>query len=233
VSDSDTTRRLRPVRSFVRREGRLTDGQQRALDELLPRYGVEPDGDAPLDFRSLFGNEAPVVLDIGFGDGAALAALAAAQPQRSFLGAEVYRPGIGRLLRQLEEEGIGNVRVVCGDAVELLRRNIPDASLGGLNLFFPDPWPKKRHHKRRMVQPEWLTLVARKLGPGGILHLATDWQDYAEHMLAVTDACAELDNPAGRGRYAPDPGDRPQTKFERRGRSKGHGVWDLILQRRD
>lgn len=233
MSDNEQTApRHRPVRSFVRREGRLTDGQQRALDELMPRYGVEPDG-GPLDFPAVFGNDAPVVLDIGFGDGAALAAMAANQPRRNFLGVEVYRPGIGRLLRELERERITNVRVICADAVELLRQRIPDASLAGLNLFFPDPWPKKRHHKRRMVQPEWLDLVARKLTPGGLLHLATDWENYAEHMLAVTGASLAFDNPAGSGRFAPNPGDRPQTKFERRGLGKGHGVWDLLLRRHD
>ncbi len=215
----------------MRREGRLTDGQQRALDELMPRYGVEPDGE-PLDFPTEFGNDAPVVLDVGFGDGAALATMAANQPWRNFLGVEVHRPGIGRLLRELEQQRISNVRVACTDAVELLRQRIPDASLAGLNLFFPDPWPKKRHHKRRMVQPEWLDLVARKIARGGFLHLATDWQDYAEHMLTVTDACPAFDNPAGAGHVAPNAGDRPQTKFERRGRGKGHGVWDLILRRR-
>jgi len=221
----------RPIRSFVRREGRLTDGQQRALDSLMPRYGVDP-GDAVLDWARVFGRSAPVVLDIGFGDGAALAEIAANHPERSFLGVEVYRSGVGRLLRQLEHEGIDNVRVACMDAVQLLRRNVPPASVSGVNLFFPDPWPKKRHHKRRMVQPEWLTLVSSRLVPGGYLHLATDWEDYTEHMMTVVSASPDFDNPAGTGRFAGDRGERPQTKFERRGLSKGHGVWDLIVRRR-
>lgn len=219
----------RPIRSFVRREGRLTPGQRRALGALLPRYGIEP-GEGPLDFAALFGHDAPTVLDIGFGDGEALAEMAAAHPARGYLGIEVYRPGVGRLLRRLESEGIGNVRVICADAVEALQHNIPEASLAGVQLFFPDPWPKQRHHKRRMVQPEWVILVASRLAPGGSLHLATDCAAYARHMLETVSACPALHNPYGG--FAPDRGARPVTKFERRGRGRGHGVWDLIVRRR-
>lgn len=226
---SESVDSYRPVRSFVRREGRLTRGQQRALDELFPRYGLEP-GNGPLDLPALFGRDVPVVLDIGFGDGEALAEMAAANPGRGYLGAEMYRPGIGRLLRRLETEGIDNVRVICADAMEVLRRNVPDASLAGLQLFFPDPWPKKRHHKRRMVQPAWVALAARKLVPGGTLHLATDWADYAGHMLETVSACEALHNPYGG--FAPGRGERPETKFERRGRGKGHDVWDMVVNRR-
>lgn len=225
--DGGGTRR---IRSFVRREGRLTAGQQRALDELYPRFGLErPEG--WFDLSAAFGRDAPVVLDIGFGDGEALAELALAHPERNYLGVEVYRSGVGRLLRTLEREGINNVRVLEADAVEVLRANIPPASLQGLQLFFPDPWPKKRHHKRRMVQPDWVALATDRLAPGGFLHLATDWEDYAEHMLAVIRNEPRLENPA-RG-FAPDRGERPQTKFERRGLGKGHRVYDLILRRRD
>ncbi|WP_435104060.1 tRNA (guanosine(46)-N7)-methyltransferase TrmB [Arhodomonas sp. AD133] len=221
--------RHRPIRSFVRREGRLTEGQQRALDTLYPRYGIEP-AEGLLDLAAAFGRQAPVVLDVGFGDGEALAELAARHPERNYLGIEVYRSGVGRLLRQLDAEGTDNVRVICADAVEVLRRHIAPGSLAGLQLFFPDPWPKKRHHKRRMVQPPWLALVAERLASGGFLHLATDWADYAEHMLEVVSANPDFDNPhAG---FAPDRGERPETRFERRGLSKGHGVWDLILTRR-
>lgn len=221
--------RHRPIRSFVRREGRLTEGQQRALDTLYPRYGIEP-AEGLLDLAAAFGRQAPVVLDVGFGDGEALAELAARHPERNYLGIEVYRSGVGRLLRQLDAEGTDNVRVICADAVEVLRRHIAPGSLAGLQLFFPDPWPKKRHHKRRMVQPPWLALVAERLAGGGFLHLATDWADYAEHMLEVVSANPDFDNPhAG---FAPDRGERPETRFERRGLSKGHGVWDLILTRR-
>jgi len=219
----------RRIRSFVRREGRLTAGQQRALEALYPRYGLErPAG--RLDFAATFGRRAPVVLDIGFGDGEALAELALAHPERDYLGIEVYRSGVGRLLRTLERGGIDNVRVLEADAVEVLREDVPPASLHGVQLFFPDPWPKKRHHKRRMVQPQWLALVTDRLAPGGFLHLATDWQDYAEHMLAVTADEPGLENPH-RG-FAPDRDGRPQTKFERRGLRKGHHVHDLVLRRR-
>ncbi|MFB4202373.1 tRNA (guanine-N(7)-)-methyltransferase [wastewater metagenome] len=229
MNDETTTRNTRrPVRSFVRREGRLTGGQQRALERLYPRYGIEP-GEGVIDLTAAFGREAPVVLDIGFGDGEALAEMAQAHPERSYLGIEVYRTGVGRLLRRLEEDGIDNVRVMDADAVAILRQHIAPAGLAGVNLFFPDPWPKKRHHKRRMVQPEWLALVASRLRPGGFLHLATDWENYAEHMLEVVSASPDFDNP--HGGYAPDPGERPVTKFERRGRRKGHGVWDLIVYR--
>ena len=225
---TETQTNLRPVRSFVRREGRLTSGQQRALERLYPRYGITT-GNASLDLAAAFGRDAPVILDVGFGDGDALARLAERHPERNYLGIEVYRAGIGRLLRQLEQHALDNVRVVEGDAVTVLRDAMPAASLAGLNLFFPDPWPKKRHHKRRMVQPAWLALVAERLQAGATLHLATDWADYAEHMLAVVQASDAFHNPhAG---YAPDPGERPVTKFERRGRTKGHGVWDIIVQR--
>lgn len=172
------------------------------------------------------------MLDIGFGDGEALAQLAVRHPERDYLGVEVYRPGVGRLLRQLAETETHNVRVACADGVELLTRNIPDAALAGVQLFFPDPWPKKRHHKRRMVQADWLDLVARKLGPGGFLHLATDWADYAEQMLALGSRATAFETTAGFNRFSPDRGERPETKFERRGLSKGHAVWDLVLRRR-
>ena len=221
---------LRQIRSFVRREGRLTEGQQRALDELYPRFGIEP-GAQPLDFDAIFGRRAPRVLEIGFGNGESLAAMAKARPDWDYLGIEVHRPGVGHLLLQIEAEGLENLRVICGDAQQIVRHNIPDGSLHGLQLFFPDPWPKKRHHKRRIVQPEWVELIARKLGPGGFLHLATDWENYAEHMLAVLSASESLRNSAAPGQYAPGPAQRPVTKFETRGRRLGHGVWDLIFIR--
>jgi len=223
---SDTP--LRPIRSYVRREGRLTSGQQRALDELYPRYGVRWDG-SPLDLPDLFSRPGPITLDIGFGSGEALAEIAAAHPDRLYLGVEVYRAGTGQLLRLIERHQLDNLRVLLGDASELLRWGIPTASLSGVQLFFPDPWPKKRHHKRRMVQSEWLARVADRLKPGGMLHMATDWAEYAEWMLALTDADPHFLNP--HGGYAPSAGDRPQTRFERRGLRKGHRVFDLILER--
>jgi len=223
-----STTGYRPIRSFVRREGRLTAGQQRALDELYPRYGVDWSG-GRIDLAAGFGQSAPLVLDIGFGDGDALAAMAAAHPDRNYLGVEVYRTGTGRLLRRIESEGLANLRVLIADASELLRDGLAPESLAGVQLFFPDPWTKKRHHKRRIVQADWLARVADRLQPGGFLHMATDWADYAEWMRSLSDAEPRLEN--AHGGYAPDPGDRPETRFERRGRRKGHEVFDLILRK--
>jgi len=222
----------RRIRSFVRREGRLTRGQQRALDELFPKYGVSLD-DGLLDFVRLFGRAAPVMLEIGFGNGAALLEMARRQPEANFLGIEVHRPGVGNLLLQMEKQNIGNIRVSRDDAVEVLARQIPDASLARVCLFFPDPWHKKRHHKRRIVQPDFVQLVRRKLVPGGEFHLATDWEDYARHMLAVLDAAEGFGNVAGPGRFIPRPASRPRTRFEARGERLGHGVWDLLYRRTD
>jgi tRNA (guanine-N7-)-methyltransferase len=219
----------RRIRSFVRREGRLTAGQQRALDELWPRFGLETG--TRLDLDVVFGRHAPRTLEIGFGNGATLATMAENRPDCDFMGIEVHRPGVGRLLLELESRGLENVRIFREDAVLVLRECIPDASLDHLLLFFPDPWHKKRHHKRRIVQPAFLELVARKLVPGGILHMATDWENYAEHMLATAGASAAFRNCAGAGRFSPRPDYRPVTKFEQRGQRLGHGVWDLLFER--
>jgi tRNA (guanine-N7-)-methyltransferase len=219
----------RPIRSFVRREGRMTDAQKRALEELLPRYGV-PAGEAPLDFVTLFGRRAPVHVEIGFGNGEALAAMAAAHPENDYLGIEVHRPGVGVLLRRAAAEGLANLRVLSMDAREVLERRIPDGALAAVYLFFPDPWPKKRHHKRRLLQADFVALVQCKLASGGVFHLATDWQDYAAHMLAVLSQAPGFENAAGRG-YA-ERGERPASKYERRGARLGHGVWDLVFRRR-
>jgi tRNA (guanine-N7-)-methyltransferase len=222
----------RTVRSYVRREGRITPGQQRAMDSLWPRYGVPLEtGAARLDPGSLFGNDRPVVLEIGFGNGDSLAAMAQAHPEWNYLGIEVHRPGVGRLLQTLDVQEITNVRVLERDAVEILRDALPAASLDRVQLFFPDPWPKKKHHKRRIVQPAFLDLLYRVLKPGGIFHAATDWEHYALHMLAVLDADARFANLAGRGSFSPRPADRPLTKFEDRGKRLGHGVWDLLYRR--
>ena len=220
----------RPIRSFVRREGRITKAQERALTELWPRYGVDA-GDAPLDLCALFGRKAPVHVEIGFGNGDVLAAMAARHPEYDYLGIEVHRPGIGALLRRLEAAGLGNARVMRADAKEVLARNIPDAALSAVNIFFPDPWPKKRHHKRRLIQPEFAELVRRKLQPGGMLHLATDWRDYAEQMLDVLSQTPGFENTAGAGAFAPRPSVRPPTRFEERGRRLGHEVYDLSFRR--
>ena len=220
----------RPVRSFVRREGRMTPAQRRALEALWPRYGVEPPA-RPLDPAAVFGRHAPLALEIGFGDGAVLAAMAAARPDWDFLGVEVHRPGVGRLLARLEREGLQNVRVACADAVEVLRDWLPDGALAAVYIFFPDPWPKKRHRKRRLVQPAFGGLLVRKLAPGARLHLATDWEDYAAHMRAVLEATAGLRNLAGAGAWAERPAERPPTKYETRGRRLGHRVFDLAYVR--
>jgi tRNA (guanine-N7-)-methyltransferase len=218
---------LRPVRSYVLRGGRIGPGQQRALAELGPRF-VLPFAAAPLDFDAVFGRRAPVVLEIGFGMGDATAQVAAAAPGRDFLGVEVHEAGVGALLRRIGEQGLGNLRIVRHDAVEVLREMVPPASLAGVHLWFPDPWPKKRHHKRRILQPGFVELVASRLAPGGYLHAATDWEPYAEQMLGVLSASSLANTAAG---YAPRPPWRPLTKFEARGLALGHGVRDLVFER--
>jgi len=222
----------RPVRSFVIRGGRLTPGQQRAIDDLYPRLGV-PAGDAPLDFKTLFGRRAPTVLEIGFGNGESTWRMAQSEPETNFLAVEVHPPGVGRLLLCLDKEAVTNVRVHQGDAVEFMSRRVADASLQGVRIYFPDPWHKKRHHKRRLIQPPFVAQLADKLAPGGLLHLATDWVPYAEHMLEVLEAATALTNCAGDGGFSPRPPERPRTKFEARGERLGHGVWDLLYRRHD
>ncbi len=221
---------LRTVRSFVRREGRITAAQRAAIDRLWDRYGVDM-SDGPCDFDVLFGRRAPRMLEIGFGAGEALLAMAAAHPENDYLGIEVYRPGVGRLLKALEAQSVANVRVMRDDAVEVLTRMIPEASLDAVYLFFPDPWPKKRHHKRRIVQPEFVALVGARLRPGGVFHMATDWEDYALHMMEVMTRAPGFENIAGMGRYADRPAWREGTRFERRGERLGHVVRDLIFRK--
>ncbi len=219
----------RPVRSFVLRAGRIGSGQQRALDELGPRF-VLPYRPEPIDPATVFGRRAPLVVEIGFGMGQATAQIAAAVPDHDFLGIEVHAPGVGALLRRIGEMGLTNLRIVQHDAVEVLQHMIAPASLAGVHVFFPDPWPKKRHHKRRLLQPPFVALLAGRLAPGGVLHCATDWRPYAEQMLEVLSAEPRLVN-TGDG-FAPRPAHRPLTKFESRGLGLGHGVWDLLFTRR-
>lgn len=219
----------RPIRSFVLRAGRLGSGQQKALEELGPRY-VLPYQSAPLDLAASFGREAPKVLEIGFGMGQATAEIAREHPDVDYLGVEVHPPGVGALLKLIGEQDIANLRIVQHDAVEVLRHMIPQAGLDGIHIFFPDPWHKKRHHKRRLIQPAFAELLASRLKTGGYLHLATDWQDYAEQMLAVLATNTHLRNSSDG--YAPRPEYRPLTKFEQRGLRLGHGVWDLVFLRR-
>ena len=217
-----------PIRSYVLRQGRFSPGQQRAYAELLPRLGV-PYRSEPLDFAAIFGRAAPVVVEIGSGMGETTARIALEHPEIDYLAIEVHAPGIGSLLKQLDASGAANVRVVQHDAVEVLRDMVPPGALAGLHVFFPDPWPKKRHHKRRLIQPAFAALAASRLAPGGYFHVATDWQEYAEHVLAVLRATPGLANTAED--FAPRPATRPETKFERRGLRLGHGVWDIVFRR--
>lgn len=220
----------RSIRSFVTRTGRITEAQERALEVLWPKYGVEF-GVEPLRFDALFGREAPRTMEIGFGNGDNLMMMAAAHPERDYLGIEVHRPGVGRLLLGLEVRQLTHVRVICHDAVEVLARQIPRDSLDEVVILFPDPWPKKRHHKRRLVQSAFVELVTERLHPGGVLRMATDWQPYAQEMLATLQANPGLRNLAPDGTYIPRPADRLPTRFEKRGERLGHDVWDLAFRR--
>jgi len=227
VTESD---KQRPIRSFVLRHGRMTRGQQRGLDEGWPQFGLERDAGL-LDAPAAFGREAPVVLEIGFGMGLSLVAMAAADPQTNFVGVEVHRPGVGKLMHTMLEEGVDNIRVYCDDAVQVLQDCIAPESLDRVQIFFPDPWHKKRHHKRRLIQPDFVELLCSRLRPGGLLHLATDWENYAEHILEVLSASEQLVNCSAESGYVPRPEQRPLTKFEQRGQRLGHGVWDILFQR--
>ena len=217
------------IRSYVLRAGRVGSGQARALAELGPQF-VLPYQPQSLDLNHLFGRTAPKILEIGFGMGEGLAEIASAHPQNDYLGVEVHTPGVGALLKQLGERALTNVRIVQYDAVDVLSHMLAPARLDGAHVFFPDPWHKTRHHKRRLIQPPLVQLLASRLAPGGYLHLATDWEDYAVQMLDVLRAEPTLVNTAAD--YAPRPESRPLTKFEARGLRLGHGVWDLLFTRR-
>jgi tRNA (guanine-N7-)-methyltransferase len=219
----------RSIRSFVKRGGRIGPGQRRALVQLAPRF-VLPFAERRLDFAAVFGRAAPTIVEIGFGMGAATAQVAAARPEIDFVGIEVHEAGVGALLKLIGEQRLANVRIVQHDAVEVLEHMIAPGSLAGVHMYFPDPWPKKRHHKRRLVQPPFVALVASRLAVAGYLHCATDWQPYAEQMLEVLSAEPLLVNTAAD--YAPRPAWRPPTRFEARGRALGHGVWDLLFRKR-
>ena len=217
-----------PIRSYVLRQGRFSPGQQRAYAELLPRFGIAYEA-KPIDFAQAFGRRAPVVVEVGSGMGETTARIATENPGTDYLAIEVHAPGVGSLLKQVSEAGLNNIRVVRHDAVEVLRDMVPPASLSAIHVFFPDPWPKKRHHKRRLLQPDFAALAASRLAHGGVLHVATDWQEYAEHVLTVLSATPGLSNTAEG--YAPRPAMRPETKFERRGLKLGHGVWDIVFRK--
>lgn len=218
----------RRLRSFVRRQGRMTEGQSRAMETLWQDYGLDL-RQGLLNSTELFGNDGPVILEIGFGDGVSLLQMAQAAADSNFIGIEVHRPGVGKLINDAHHAGVTNIRVFCEDAIDVLQQCIADNSLDGVQLFFPDPWHKKRHNKRRIVQAEFAQLVRTKLKVGGYFHMATDWEPYAEHMLAVMSAADGYQNQAGAGQYSPKPDYRPVTKFERRGERLGHGVWDLVF----
>jgi tRNA (guanine-N7-)-methyltransferase len=226
---SVTTAAPRAVHSYAAR-GRLTKAQRRAVETLWPRYGIEA-GSAPLNLDEVFGRDAPRRMEIGYGMGDALITMAAADPDRDYLGVEIYPPGIGSVLKKIDAAQLHNIRLLWGDATQILSTQIPAAALEAVYIYFPDPWPKKRHHKRRLVQPPLARLLADRLAPGGRLHLATDWEDYALHMLEVLGATPGLVNTAGAARFAQRPAERPLTKFERRGQRLGHGVWDLVFTR--
>ena len=219
----------RPIRSFVVRAGRLGPGQQRALTDLGPRFLLPYTPDR-CDLDAAFGRHAPRVLEIGFGMGDATVSIAQAQPGTDFIGIEVHTPGVGALLKRIGELDLTNLRLIQHDAVEVLDHMIAPDSLAGVHIFFPDPWHKKRHHKRRLIQPAFVRQLASRIAPGGYLHCATDWQPYAEQMLDVLSAEPSLRNTADA--YAPRPDHRPLTKFENRGLKLGHGVWDLVFTRR-
>jgi len=224
----ESTAKRHTIRSFVLRAGRMGSGQQKALETLGPQF-VLPYSSAPVDLEVIFRRHAEKILEIGFGMGGATAEIAQNHPDKDYLGVEVHTPGVGALLKQIGERNLTNLRIVQHDAVEVLQHMLADASLDGIHIYFPDPWHKSRHHKRRLIQPGFVALLARKLKYGGYLHLATDWENYAEQMLQVLSTTSGLTNTALD--YAPRPEYRPQTKFEQRGLRLGHGVWDLLFQR--
>ena len=223
----------RPIRSFVLRQGRVSNAQRRAHETLMPLYGVpftESATASLLDLETIFGRSAPRFLEIGFGMGETTAIIAKAHPQNDYLAAEVHTPGVGSLLKQIEELGLTNIRIVQHDVVEVLQHALPPECLDGVHIFFPDPWPKARHHKRRLIQPEFIALLCRHLKPGGYIHAATDWEEYADQILRVLCSEPQLANTVVD--YAPRPEYRPLTKFEQRGLRLGHGVWDLIFRKK-
>ncbi len=221
----------RKIRSFVRREGRMTDGQKQALDELWPVYGLNRE-DGVLDLNTSFPSSQPVTLEIGFGNGDSLYTQAASSPDQNYLGIEVYRTGVARLLRSSAASGLGNIRCYCDDAVEVIDQCIPEACIDTVQLYFPDPWHKKRHHKRRIVRAAFADRIARILKPGGRWLLATDWQNYAEQMLEVLNNHPAFENLSTDKTYMPRPDERPHTRFEERGIKRGHGVWDLAFSKK-
>jgi tRNA (guanine-N7-)-methyltransferase len=229
-NDSESRPVRREIKSYVLRQGRLTRAQQQALDHYWSDYGIDYI-EARLDFDQIFGNSQPVVVEIGFGDGESLLEQACRHPEQNFIGIEVHTPGVGHLIHRAHSEQVANLRVIRHDAIEVFKHQIADNSLSKVQLFFPDPWHKKRHHKRRIMNPEFVELIWQKLASGGLFHMATDWQPYAESMLEQMEAGSSFVNTAGAGQYASHRGERSETKFERRGLKLGHEVFDLIYQK--
>lgn len=230
-TDENITDNQRRIKSFVLRQGRMSPSQHRSMENNWPKYGLEVEGDL-LDLDLVFERkDAPTIVEIGFGMGTSLVAMAEANPQQNYIGIEVHRPGVGALLKLVEERGLTNIRVFNDDAIEVLEKRIPKNSLAGVYLFFPDPWHKKRHNKRRIVQAEFAASLAGHIKPGGHFHMATDWEEYAEHMMEVMSAAPDYRNTQPDNAYTPRPDYRPLTKFEARGHSLGHGVWDLIFEK--
>ena len=220
---------MKPVRSYVLRQGRISTAQKRAHQTLLPKYGI-PYSASLLDLNRVFGREAPKILEIGFGMGESTLAIAQTHPEHDYLGIEVHTPGVGSLLKHIDAAGLSNVHIIQHDALEVLQQMLAPDSFSGVHIFFPDPWPKKRHHKRRLIQPDFVSLLCQRMKAGAYLHVATDWPDYAEHILAVLDAEPGLVNTAET--YVPRPDYRPLTKFEQRGLKLGHQVWDVVFKRK-
>lgn len=229
MNEETNTPQRRPIRSFVVRGGRITAGQRKAFDNNWPRFGLELEN-GMLDYTELFRRQANTILEIGFGMGDSLLQMAQAAPDTNFIGVEVHPPGVGRLLAEIDRTQLSNLRIYQADALDVLQKCIPDGSLACVQIFFPDPWHKKRHHKRRLIQPDFVELLSAKLAEKGVLHIATDWQPYAEHCMQVLLANPQLRNSAGTENFAPRIDRRPLTKFEQRGQRLGHGVWDLIFE---
>ncbi|WP_263081110.1 tRNA (guanosine(46)-N7)-methyltransferase TrmB [Endozoicomonas sp. Mp262] len=225
---TESVEHRRKIKSFVLRAGRMTTGQQRGWDECWDKWGLKLE-QGKIDLDSVFERTAPTVLEIGYGMGLSLVAMAKAAPETNFIGVEVHRPGVGSLLNEANIAGVSNIRSYCDDAVEVIKQCIPDASLARVQIYFPDPWHKKRHNKRRLVQPEFIELLRPKLADGGIIHLATDWENYAEQMMEVMTTAEGFKNLAGEYAFSDRPEYRPETKFEKRGQRLGHGVWDLLF----
>lgn len=221
----------RTIRSFVVRGGRMTEGQQKNYEVNWAQFGLNL-VDGRIDYATVFGRESDVVIEVGFGMGASLVEMAKNAPEKDFIGIEVHPPGVAKLMMLAKEEGINNLRVYCDDAIEVMANCLPEKTASAFQLFFPDPWHKKKHNKRRIVQPLFAEQVANVLKTGGVFHMATDWQPYAEHMMEVMEEQTLYDNAAGKGCYHPRPEWRPLTKFEQRGERLGHGVWDLIYSKR-